>query len=125
MKCTETMQMIGMPIRYTGLIYVIEELNYLGDYRVVRFDSRRRVWQRTTVPVNSPASGPWQWEAVGPWLQKRFRHAIIHAERLHPHLEIRSKSARAWRRAEAHRGVLRRFFRRLQSRHVIYPTTPA
>ncbi len=109
--------MIGTPIRYCGRIYVIEGVNYLGDYDVIRYEAKRKVWQRTSIqPDPLPSSNVRHWEVVGLWHKKRLQRAIINAERLHPHSQIRSKSARAWRRARAYRGVLRRFFRRIQAR---------
>lgn len=109
--------MIGTPVRYCGQIYVIEDLDFLGWYGLVRYDAGRRVWQRTAVQTN-PNEGPvWRhWEVVGQWHKKRLQWAILNAERLHPWLEIRSKSARHWRRGRACRNVLRRFFRRIQKR---------
>lgn len=109
--------MIGMPVRYCGLIYVIEGVSYTGSYTIVRFVAERRVWQRMWIQPD-----PWdkhparRWEVVGQWHHKRLRRAIINAERLHHHLDDRSKTARAWRRAQGYRNVLRRFFRRIQRR---------
>ena len=109
--------MIGMPVRYIGKIYVIEGTNEYGDYDLVRFDAARRVWQRTSVqpdPKDPTLRESRHWEIVGPWMQKRLRRAILNADRLHPWLKVRSKSARHWRRARDYRMVLKRFFRRCQ-----------
>lgn len=60
-------EMIGTPIRYVGRIYVIEEVNYLGDYTIVRYVPARNVWQRTSIqPDPLPPSNVRHWEIVGP-----------------------------------------------------------
>lgn len=113
---TKTHDLTGMPVRFLGLVYVITGLNQYDMYDLIRFDAERRVWQRTsTRKENALSLG----QAASDW-QRRLRYALNRRERLHPWIEIRSKNARVWRRARAQRGVLKRFFCRIQAR----PKTP-
>jgi len=107
--------LIGTPVRFFGKIWVIVGINYLHTFDVVRFDAARRVWQSSSIGVNIPVSSPHYWTIPAPEMKGRFALVICNAERLHPRMQRRSKSAKAWRRARAYRNQLKRFFERLQT----------
>lgn len=109
--------LIGTPVRHFGVIWIISGINYLHDYDVVRFDASRRVWQYSSIAgCNVPETNPHHWTIPAPEMIGFFARAIRNAERLHPHLQYKSKSAKAWRRARHWRGIMKRWLARVQAR---------
>jgi hypothetical protein len=108
-------KLIGLPIRVFGRIWIIEGINYLDDYDIVRFDSTRRTWQRSSASGKPlPPEHPHFWESVGPEYQNRMRKAVRGWRRLDYWLNEHDPCARRRRRAESYKSILRRFFKRVQ-----------
>lgn len=102
----------GLPVLFGGLVYVITKLNEYGMYNLIRFDARRRMWQRTSASKERVRS---LGKAADGW-RRRLKYALLAWDRLNHWTESRSKTAAAWRRAQRSRAVLKRFFTRVQSR---------